>query len=758
MIFSVASRPFQSWWTQIWQKPYNNRFSEDEVTKALFHMSLLKSPGPDGVPPIFFHKFWHVVKSDVVACVLKFLNHCILPPSFNDTNIVLIPKYKNPETLAQFLPISLCNVVYKIASKTIANRLKPWLDSIISPSQSAFVPGCLITNNVLLAFEINHYLNTRTKGRKHFMNLKLDISKAYDRVEWSFLRRVLGKLDFPCSFIELIMLCITSVKYLFVLSSTQFGSISPHRGLRQGDPLLPYLFLLCTESLSSLFRAADERGTISGVAVCWGAPKISHLLFADDTMIFCLANPTTVKHVRRTLETYKKVPDQEINLSKSSAAFSRNTLADTRALLAAELCIRLENKHEVYLGLPAIAFRSKRALFAHLKDKIWKRIHGWHERTLSQAGKACLIQAVVQTIPSYAMFCFRLPKTLVKEFQSLTTDFFWHDGERKHIHWLAWDKLCSSKLEGGLGFRNLEAFNLALLAKQLWRLLTRQECLVSKVLKAKYFPRHHLFEAQAGVRPSFTWRSIIAARNLLWSGCRGRIGSGHLCSFARQVWACSNFRWFNIGAPASSVEDWFRSILLKLQPTEFDLVLMVCWAVWWSKNLKTLNKAFLFPQQTVDFARSYLLAFESTCSSQVPRRLGQSPSWSPPHSDAIKINFDGLILDGGTTLGIGVVTRDSSGMILFWQSFRLPRRGTTIVAEALAAREAIKLAVRQSWQQVRLEGDCVTLMNKLSASAMDQSFIRPLIFDIKTLALTLNSVSFLFVPHSGNRQLTAWLI
>ncbi|KAL0292490.1 UNVERIFIED_CONTAM: putative mitochondrial protein [Sesamum radiatum] len=334
---------------------------------------------------------------------------------------------KQPQSLTQYRPISLCNVIYKIASKAIANRLKPWLDRIISPAQSAFVPGRLITDNVLLAFETNHFLHTHSKGRKRFMNLKLDISKAYDRVEWSFLRRVLGKLGFPCSFIDLIILCVSSVSYSFVLSGSRFGSITPQRGLRQGDPLSPYLFLLCTESLSSLFRVASAQGLVPGVAVC------------------------RVQHVRGILDTYKLASGQEINLCKSSATFSRNTPVVLQQQLADLLGIRLENKHELYLGLPAMAFRSKKALFAALKDRIWRRIHGWHERTLSQAGKAVLIQAVVQAIPAYAMSCFHLPRSLLQQFQSLAADFFWHDGERRRIHWLAWDKLSLSKVEGGLG-------------------------------------------------------------------------------------------------------------------------------------------------------------------------------------------------------------------------------------------------------------------------------------------------------------------
>ncbi|KAL0406193.1 UNVERIFIED_CONTAM: putative mitochondrial protein [Sesamum latifolium] len=169
---------------------------------------------------------------------------------------------------------------------------------------------------------------------------------------------------------------------------TQFGSIIPQRGLRQGDPLSPYVFLLCTESLISLFHYANERGDVSGMAICRGAPKIFHRLFADDTMIFCPANPSIGGHVCRTLETYRKASGQEINMTRSAAAFSCNAPVDTRIQLVELLGIHLENKHEVYLRLPVVVFRSKRALFAALKERIWKRIHGWHEKTLSQAEKS----------------------------------------------------------------------------------------------------------------------------------------------------------------------------------------------------------------------------------------------------------------------------------------------------------------------------------------------------------------------------------
>ncbi|KAL0374642.1 UNVERIFIED_CONTAM: putative mitochondrial protein [Sesamum radiatum] len=805
-------------------------FTEIEVTKALFSMSPLKSPGPDCMPPLFYQKFWHVVKPDVVSCVLAFLNHRILPVGFNATNILLIPKCKQPQSLNQYRPISLCNVVYKIASKSIANRLKPWLDHIIFPSQSAFVPGRLITDNVLLAFETNHFLHTHSKGGKHYMNLKLDISKAYDKVEWPFLRNVLGKLGFPCAFIDLIMLCVSSVSYSFVLSGIQFGSISPQRGLRQGDPLSPYLFLLCTESLSSLFRVAADQGTVPRVAVCRGAPPISHLLFADDTMVFCPARLPTVLNVRHILDIYKLASGQEINLHKSSAVFSHNTPMELQQGLAAELGIRLENRHEVYLGLPTMAFRSKRALFAALKDRIWKRIQGWHEKTLSQAGKATLIQAVIQAIPSYAMSCFRLPKTLLQEFQALAADFFWHDGDRRRIHWLAWTRLCSSKLEGGLGFRDLEAFNLALLSKQLWRLLTRPDSLVSKVLKAKYYPRSHLFDASVGTRPSYTWRSLLAAKDLLIAGCRWRIGTGRSVLVWKDPWLprIPSFRTLTpmpAGGSNMHVSDliredirewdselintifWPEDCVMILQTplscvgrqdllvwhysrnglfsvrSAYHLALSLAnhagpsqdswnrglWRSVWQANIPNKTKVFLW--------RAIRNILPSAGNLQKRRMLESSvcpmcevETETPIHSflhctfarqvwalsclrwqdiASTELSFESWLLIFHA-MGIGVVARDSEGKCLAWLSLTLDRKGSAEMAEAYAAREAICLAIRHQWTRVILEGDCSSLLSKISSEQQDFSDVSPLVYDIRHLACCFESIFCSFTLRSGN--------
>lgn len=169
-------------------------FTVDEIKQGLDAIGDLKAPGADGMPSLFYKKFWDIVGIDVTRDVMNFLNGGPVPEGWNETVVVLIPKVPNPKKLKDLRPISLCNVVYKIASKVLANRLKVILPEIISQSQSAFVPGCMITDNVLIAYELTHYLQNKRSGAEGFAALKLDTSKAYDRVEWPFLERMMGRL------------------------------------------------------------------------------------------------------------------------------------------------------------------------------------------------------------------------------------------------------------------------------------------------------------------------------------------------------------------------------------------------------------------------------------------------------------------------------------------------------------------------------------------------------------------------------------
>lgn len=186
---------------------------------------------------------------------------------------------KNLEKIYEFRPISLCNVIYKLISKVLANRLKPLLPFIVSENQSAFETGRVITDNILMAFKTLHYMKNHQNGNTGFMALKLDMSKTYDRVEWSSLKCLLRKMGFHNKWVDLMMECITTVSYSILINGEPSQTIRPSRGLRQRDLLSPYLFLLCTEGLQDLLTKAAASGDIRGIFIYRNGPRLTHLFF-----------------------------------------------------------------------------------------------------------------------------------------------------------------------------------------------------------------------------------------------------------------------------------------------------------------------------------------------------------------------------------------------------------------------------------------------------------------------------------------------
>ncbi|KAH0972719.1 hypothetical protein GBA52_024875 [Prunus armeniaca] len=332
-------------------------FTREELEHTLFQMFPTKAPGHDDMPALFFQKYWHIVGDKVANKCLQILNGEGSVREFNHTLIA---------------------VIQKMIAKTIANRLKFVLPHVITENQSTFVSNRMILDNVMAAFEIMHTIEGVKKGRDVKMALKLDMAKAYDRVEWC---------------------------------------------------------------------------------------------------------------------------------------------------------------HEKYLGLPTIAGKGRKQLFQHLKDKLWKYINGWKEKLLSRAGKEILIKAVLQAIPTYSMSCFRIPKGLCKELNGIMARFWWAKTKDKMgIHWVKWEMLCKSKFAGGLGFRDLEDFNQALLAKQCWCILQTLESLVARIFRARYYPSVPFLEAGVGTNPSFIWRSLHWGKELLNKGLRWRVGNGESIQIYTDKW------------------------------------------------------------------------------------------------------------------------------------------------------------------------------------------------------------------------------
>ncbi|KAK4382462.1 hypothetical protein Sango_2868900 [Sesamum angolense] len=221
------------------------------------------------------------------------------------------------------------------------------------------------------------------------------------------------------------------------------------------------------------------------------------------------------------------------------------------------------------------------------------------------------------------------------------------------------------------------------------------------------------------------------------------------CSFARQVWALSQICWSDIDNPTLSIETWINSLSVKLSVAGFNLVVMICWTIWWSRNLKLAQRISFFPFKSLALLEAIFLP-----SCRILKRVcllqRNQTSWNPPPMNSIKINFHGGLLNGRWVVGLGIIAHDTAGLCLAWSSLQLNRGGSVELAEALATREAIRLAHRFRWPRVILEGDCSTLVHKLSSANLDFSAIGPIVSDIRFFSSFLDSISFSFVKQSGN--------
>ena len=277
--------------------------SKQEIAATFKSFKPYKASGPDGFHPIFFQKFWHIVGDSITAYLEEIFQKRTIPQKFNETLVCLIPKVGKPELIQQFRLIGLCNTIYKAITKVLVNRLKPYLNDVVHPLQGSFVPGRKVSDNVILVQEIIHSM-TLSRSKIGIMAIKIDLEKAYDRLEWSFIRRTLQHFNLPQWWIDLIMSCISFSHLSILVNGEKTDSFAPSRGIRQEDPLSLYIFILCMEFLVWLIQGEVTNGNWKGIKVSWHGPTFSHIFFADDLVLFAKATKANCLTINKVLDTF----------------------------------------------------------------------------------------------------------------------------------------------------------------------------------------------------------------------------------------------------------------------------------------------------------------------------------------------------------------------------------------------------------------------------------------------------------------------
>ena len=300
-----------------------------EVEVSLWSVKPFKAPGLDGYHAGFYQRNWHIVKDSVVKLVAKFFESGSMPNHLNKTLITLIPKCPGADCLSLFRPISLCNTIYKLVTKVLVNKIRPMLNNLVSPLQTAFVPGRKGMDNMIIVQELIHTMKQK-KGKQGYMAIKVDLEKVYDRLEWHFICDMLNMYNIPPKMISLIMSCITGSSISVLFNGGCLEPFLPTRGIRQGDPLSPYLFILCMELLGFLIEDMCANNLWNPLKASNFGPAFSHLFFADDLVLFAKADRKNCQSVRDVLDTFCDLSGQKVNLSKPKFLFSANVDPDSR--------------------------------------------------------------------------------------------------------------------------------------------------------------------------------------------------------------------------------------------------------------------------------------------------------------------------------------------------------------------------------------------------------------------------------------------
>eukprot|EP00253_Pinus_taeda_P034761 PITA_34761 len=470
--------------------------TEEEVSKVIWSMDPEKAPGHDGFTIHFYKICWDIIKIDLLKMVKGFMGKDKVGGGTNSTYLALIPKETNPETFSRLRPISLCNVSYKILAKLLANKIKPLLNKLISNNQGGFVEGRYILNNVIQVQEIIHSSNQR---KEKGMLIKLDMANAFDRVNRPFLYKVLLSFGFSPHFVNLITACTHNPWIAPLVNGRPSSIFQAWRGLKQGCPLSPFIYILLVDSLSRKLAAEKASGSLPGLKPSLSSPALNHALFVDNSLLLGGASARIAKAFDSVLNCYCRVSGASINRNKSEIYgwnIGQQDLTSISNLIGFKGHAQWDKIN--YLGLPITIGINKRSLWTGIISKIKTKITGLGGHWLTKAGKLILIKSVLSALPIYQAAFLLAPKSVTDQISKNFREFLWKGGKgnQNKFHLVKWDVVKRPFSEGGLQIRDPALTNRALGGKIIWKLFKEPNHPVSKMLKTKHAHNIHLRNIQ----------------------------------------------------------------------------------------------------------------------------------------------------------------------------------------------------------------------------------------------------------------------
>ena len=377
--------------------------------------------------------------------------------------------------------------------------MKPLLSSVIAPHQCAFLKGRLISDNIMLATELMDHIHSSREGRRKLAALEIDFSKAFDRFSWNFISAVLFSMGFPMKWINLISQCIFTVEKNLLFNSQIASVFKPSRGVRQGDPLSPYLYILSANVLSCLISHQEALNSWKGVKLCRSAHAISHLLYADDSLIFTEASTEGIKVVQKVLKEYSDLSGQIINTQKSSFIFSPNVPHADKLRLSRILDIPFAGRLGKYLGTWVDPGRNKSLVYHQVLSAIDSRTASWKSKLLSQGSRLTLLKSVLAAVNIKCL------------------NFFWGmDDTSKRMLLSNKNHLFLPLNQGGLGLRPIGLVNKSLLAKQVWSIISAdQSSLLAVTLGRKYIDWSTEPWLRKPYNSSWLWNDILECSSFI---------------------------------------------------------------------------------------------------------------------------------------------------------------------------------------------------------------------------------------------------